>query len=115
MRSRVSSRDAWLTRNAPGNALSVVGTRGMLGRLPDGVSRLGHSGHVAHSEGFRRMALSVGFGDTWHSPKVSPKGLSVWVSGHVACVEGKCEGASGGGFGRGGRSRRKLRGGLAAG
>src|SRR5438128_1136571 len=62
--------DTWHTRNAPGNALSVehsghmaysqcsrrvllvwaFGTRGLLGRLLDGVSRLRHSGHVAHSK-----------------------------------------------------------------
>src|SRR5438128_12488784 len=99
MLSRLSTRDTWLTSNAPGNARSVehsghvahsqcsrrvlsawvFGTRGVLGRLPDGVSRLGHSEHVAHSEGFQRVALGVGFGDTWHSPKVSLKGLSVWL------------------------------------
>src|SRR5438132_3358014 len=64
MLSRLSTRDTWLTRNAPGNALSVehsghvahsqcsrrvlsawaFGTCGVLGRLSDGVSRLGHSG-----------------------------------------------------------------------
>ena len=30
-----------------------LGTRGTLGRHPEGFSRFGHSGHVAHSEGFR--------------------------------------------------------------
>src|SRR6266540_1808247 len=98
--SRTSTRDTWLTRNAPGGffwrghsghvaysqcsrrVLSAwaFGTRGVLGRLPDGVSRLRHSGHVACSEGFRRVALGVGFGDTWHSLKVSQRGLSVWLS-----------------------------------
>src|SRR5438128_5371205 len=88
-------RDTWRARNAPGNALSVEhsghvaysqcsrrvllawafgtrgvlgrlrnvvsrlrhsGTRGSLGGLPEGVSRLRHSGHVANSEGFGRVA-----------------------------------------------------------
>src|SRR6266498_2523938 len=70
MLSRLSTRDTWLTRNAPGNALSVE-----------------NSGHVACSEGFRtgltawalraRGALErlpeggsrCGLGDTWHSTK----------------------------------------------
>src|SRR6266540_3289620 len=62
--SRLSTQDTWLTRNASGNILSVehsghvayaqcsrrvlsawaFGTRGVLGRLPDGVSRLGTRG-----------------------------------------------------------------------
>src|SRR6266540_3662882 len=62
--SRLITRDTWLTRNVPGNTLSVE-----------------HSGHVAHSEGFRRVALGVGF------------------RGHVALSEGKSEGSLGVAFG----------------
>src|SRR6266540_3213631 len=52
-------RDTWLTRNTSGRGSHGLGTRG----------------HVVLSEGFRRLALGVGFGNTWHSPKVSPKGV----------------------------------------
>ena len=54
--------------------VSALGTDGELGRHPGGFSRLGV------------------FGDTWLSPKEGPKGLSVWLSGHVACSEGESEG-----------------------
>src|SRR5438105_2133399 len=47
----------------------------------EGVSRCGLSGHVAHSEGSRGVALRVGFRDKWHSQKVSGGWLSVWASG----------------------------------
>src|SRR6266540_7083892 len=99
--------DTWRARNAPGTALSVehsghvaysqcsrrvlsawaFGTRVVLGRLPDGVSRLRHTRHVAHSEGFRRVALGVGFGDTWHSPKGFRRVSRCGFRGHVARSE----------------------------
>src|SRR6266508_1086091 len=50
-------------------------------RVPGGVSRRGLLGHVASSDGIRRVALGVGFRDTWHTRKVSGGWLSVWASG----------------------------------
>ena len=86
-------------------------------RVPRGVCRCGLSGHVVHSHGIRRVALGVGFRDTWHTRKTSGgwhsvwasgtrgtlrrkirRGLSVWLSGHVARSEGKSEGVSRCGF-----------------
>src|SRR6266540_5782582 len=63
----------WLSRKTSGGwvvSASALGTGGELGRHPEGFSRLGV------------------LGDTWHSPKVRPKGLSGWLSGHVALSEG---------------------------
>src|SRR6266508_1081756 len=50
-------------------------------RVPGGVSRCGLSGHVVHSHGIRRVALGVGFRDTWHARKTSGGWHSVWASG----------------------------------
>src|SRR5438105_12036948 len=95
------TRDTWHTRNAPGNTLSVehsghvaysqcsrrvlsawaFGTRGVLGRLPEGSHSLGTRGHVACSEGFRTGSLSLG------------------TRGHVALSEGIWKVALGVGFG----------------
>src|SRR5438105_13073652 len=79
----VGFRDTWHSRKVSGGWLSVwaFGTRGTLGRYPEGGSRCGLLGHVALSEGIRRVALDVGFPDTWHSRKVSGGWLSVWASG----------------------------------
>src|SRR5207244_1733187 len=64
--SRGESRDTWLARRALGGGLRFrhSGTDGELGRHPGESSRLGV------------------FGDTWHSPREGPKGLSVWLSGY---------------------------------
>ena len=97
----MGTRDTWLTRNAPGNALSVE-----------------YSGHVAYSQCSRRVLSAWAFGtcgllamfpeggsrcglrDTWGAPKVVPKevpkgGLSGWLSGYVACSEGLRRGSFG--------------------
>src|SRR6266540_1736855 len=71
----------WLSRKTSGGwvvSASALGTGGELGRHPEGFSRLG--------------VLE----DTWHSPKVRPKGLSVWLSGHVALSDGFRRGLSSG-------------------
>src|SRR5438128_4837028 len=98
MLSRLSTRDTWLTRNAPGGffrrgrsghvACSEgfqteshgLGTRGHV-VLSEGFRTESHSlgtrRHVAFSEGFRRRfrrGLRAGFRDTWHAPKEGPKG-----------------------------------------
>ena len=54
--SRCGSRGTWCARKASGGRLSVwaSGTRGTLGRYLGGISRIGHSGHMANSKGFRR-------------------------------------------------------------
>src|SRR5438128_1041627 len=52
----LGTRDTWHTRNASGGIFSrreASGTRGELGRHPEGGSRLGFSGHVASSGGSR--------------------------------------------------------------
>src|SRR5438128_1468726 len=54
----------------------ALGTRGALGKYPGGVSRLGQSGHVAHSESTREGSLSSGSRDTWRTRKVPGRGLS---------------------------------------
>src|SRR6266540_3238647 len=88
----MSSRETWRCR-AVSRVVLRLGTRGILGRHPEGFSRFGHSRHVAlsegsrgrfprfglsgrvaHSHGIRRVALGVGFRDTWHAPKENPKG-----------------------------------------
>src|SRR6266540_7364273 len=91
MLTRLGTRDTWLTRNGPGGFFR----RGRSGHVAcsEGFRTWSHGlgtwGHVVRSEGFRRVALGVGFGDTWHSPKVSPKGSSRWgLRGHVALFEG---------------------------
>src|SRR6266540_4114165 len=48
--SRLITRDTWLTRNAPGNTLSVD-----------------HSGHVACSQCFRTGSYGLGARGTWHT------------------------------------------------
>ena len=96
MLSRLSTRDTWLTSNAPGNALSVehsghvahsqcsqrvlsvwaFGTRGVLGRLLDGVSRCGlRAGSEGVPKGFLgRAALVVGLEiDGWDGPAGSDR------------------------------------------
>ena len=64
MLSRWSTRDTWLTRNAPG-----------------GFFRRGRSGHVACSEGFRTGSHGLGTRGTWRARKASGGWLSVWASG----------------------------------
>src|SRR6266540_617601 len=59
----------------------ACGTRGTLGRYPGGVSRLGHWGHVAHSEGIREGSLGLGTRDTWLARATSGGWLFVWASG----------------------------------
>src|SRR5207253_2550139 len=83
--SRLSTRDTWLTRNAPG-----------------GFFRRGRSGHVACSEGFRMGSHGLGTRDTWRTRKASGGWLSVRLSGYVACSEGGSEGGSEGWGFRGG-------------
>src|SRR5438128_434205 len=64
MLSRLSTRDTWFTRNAPG-----------------GFFRRGRSGHVSCSEGFRRGLTAWALGDTWHARKASGRGLLAWALG----------------------------------
>src|SRR5438105_10776234 len=121
MLSRLRARDTWLARDAPGNALSVehsghvaysqcsrrvlsawaYGTCGVLGRLPDGVSRLRHSGTCGslrrYPGGGSRCGLREHVACSEGVPKKVLKGLSVGASGHKAYSEGKFEG---GGFRR---------------
>ena len=54
-----------------GLSVWALGACGALGRYPGGVSRLGHSGHVASSGNIRRVALGLGFWDTWQTRKAS--------------------------------------------
>src|SRR5438105_14620135 len=84
----VGFRDTWHSRKVSGGWLSVWAskTRGTLGRYPEGGSRCGLPGHVALSEGIRRVALGVGFRDTCLSRKVSGGGLWVWAAGTRATV-----------------------------
>src|SRR6266540_3913219 len=55
--------------------------RGAAGRYPG-----------RHTEGFSRLGV---FGDTWHSPKEGPKGLSGRLLGHVSYSERAPKGSSG--------------------
>src|SRR6266540_1020684 len=66
----LGTRDTWHTRNASGGIFPVwaLGTRGTLGMHPEGFSlgaRL--SGHVESSGDIRRVALGLGFRDTWRA------------------------------------------------
>ena len=129
----MGSRDAWHSRTASGgiyplghsghvalshgirrvDSASALGTRGTSRTASEGLSRLRHSGirRVALGVGFRdtwhapKGSLGVAFGtrgtlrrtsegvswcgfwDTWHAPKEIRRGLSVWLSGHVAYPE----------------------------
>src|SRR5207253_1737139 len=58
MFSRLSTRDTWLTRNAPGGFL-----------------RRGRSGHKAYAEEKFEGVFRRDFRDTWRAPKESPKGF----------------------------------------
>src|SRR6266540_4188076 len=98
------------TASTGGVSVWALGTRGALARYPKGGTRCGLPGHVAYSENVRRVALGVGFRDTWHAPKETGGGLSVWLSGHVARSEGNPKGSLGVAFGTHGTLRRKTEG-----
>src|SRR6266540_4487921 len=80
------------SEGVPKGSLGVgFGTRGMLRRSSEGVSR-------------------CGLRDTWHAPKEFRRGLSVWASGHVAYSEGVPKGSLGVGVGTRGMLRRSSEG-----
>src|SRR6266540_79177 len=58
-----------------------LGTRGTLGRYPEGISLFALSGHVAYSEVIRRDSPGLGTRDTWHTRKTSGGILPVWALG----------------------------------
>src|SRR6266540_921629 len=75
-------------RRNPGRSLGVAfGTRGVLRRSSEGVSRCGLRDTWHAPKEFRR-GLSAGLRDAWHSPKEFRRGGS-WFghSGHVAHSE----------------------------
>src|SRR5438132_9575842 len=74
-----------------------LGTRGLLGVLPEVVYGSGTRRHVPLSENFRRVCC-LGFGtrDRWRARAASGGILPAWgIRGHVACSEGRTEGSLG--------------------
>src|SRR6266542_4181909 len=66
----------------------ALGTRGALGKYPGGVYRLGHSGHVAHSESTREGSIGSGTRDTWRAQATSGGTLPAWVLGTRVALGG---------------------------
>src|SRR6266540_2086292 len=65
----LGTRDTWRARTVSGgfSRREAFGTRGTLGRYPEGSLGARILGHVALSEGIRRVLLARGFRDTWRS------------------------------------------------
>src|SRR5438128_6329181 len=112
----MSSRATWCCR-AVSRVVLRLGTRGTLGRHPEGFSRFGHSGHVAYSEDIRRDSPGLGTRDTWHFRKAPGEGSpglgsrdawrtrtvsggwhSVWASGTRGTLRRVLKGSLGRGF-----------------
>src|SRR5436190_81405 len=76
----MSSREMWRCR-AESRVVLRLGTRGILGRHPEGFSRFGHSGHVAYSEDIRGVSPGLGIRGTLAPGKTSGGILPVWALG----------------------------------
>src|SRR6266508_4420258 len=79
----VGFRDTWRTPKES-EGVSRCGLSGHVA-YSEGIRRVfswfGHSGHVAYSEGFRRVSFGLGTRDMWRTWKASGRFLLVWALG----------------------------------